>query len=131
MGSSGNDNADAESRLACGTSTESRPPRIDLGAYCAEAVEALTTSEACGADAAVTAAVRTYLGAVGDKLELRVSTDLPEFEAVPTELTVELDLTGNELDRLEFEATRQGASVGRLVEQAVIAAYADLDRRRS
>jgi hypothetical protein len=118
-----------------GTSTEGESlaglPRVGLGAYCTEAVEALVGDRAGDADAVVTEAMRAYLGAVDDKPELRVSADLPEFEAIPTELTVELDLSANELARLEAEAGRQGVSPERLVEQAVIAAYADLDRRRS
>jgi hypothetical protein len=134
MAPSGDKQGDAASGRSCsGSEGEARggPLEVDLGAYCAEAVEALAKSGRCDADAAATEAVRAYLAAVASKPELRIAAELPPLDAVPTELSVELDLGARELDRLESEAAAQDASIPRLVEQAVIAAYAELDRRRS
>lgn len=84
------------------------------------------------ADETVTEAVRAYLAGVrGKEAEWRVPAALAEFEDGAAKLTVDVRLEEDERARLAAEAARQEVSVERLVEQAVIVAYAELDRRRS
>jgi hypothetical protein len=102
------------------------PLEVELGDFCAEAVDALARGR--DADVTVAEAVIAYLDGVGDKPELRVPPGLATFEPTPTHLTVALDLDPADLGRLRAEADGQDVAVERLVEQAVIAAYAELDR---
>jgi hypothetical protein len=129
------DNDEAASRERECTSTESpsaaTPLEYELGAFCAEAIEALVREGSGSADETVAEAVRVYLRTVGEKPELAVSPVVPPFEEVEAATVITLDLTEAERGRLEAEAARQGVSAQRLVEQATIVAYAELDRRRS
>ncbi|HEY2054831.1 MAG TPA: ribbon-helix-helix protein, CopG family [Solirubrobacterales bacterium] len=80
----------------------------------------------------MTAAVRAYLAGVREhEAEWRVPAALAEFDAAGPELSTELRLDPTELEGLDAEAARQDVSRERLVEQAVIVAYAELDRRRA
>ncbi len=129
------ENDETGSRSVDRTSTEGHTgedsSEYELGAFCAEAVNALMKEGHGTADETVAEVVRAYLRTVGEKPELEVSAAVPPFEAVEAELTIKLDLTDSERERLAAEAARQGVSAARLVEQATIVAYAELDRRRS
>jgi hypothetical protein len=118
-------------RSSSGSDCEHGPTEIELGAFCAEAVDALVAAGQADAEAAVAEAVRAYLDGVEGKPEWEVPAAMPGFEAVETKLTVPLELGSGGAERLDAEAARQGVDAERLVEQALIVAYAELDRRRS
>jgi hypothetical protein len=118
-------------RSSSGSNCEDGLTKVELGAFCAEAVDALVASGGLDAEATVAEALRSYLDGVEAKPEWEIPGAMPPFEAAEVTLTVPLGLDPGQAERLDLEAARQGVAAERLIEQALIVAYAELDRRRS